>query len=680
MRLRLLCAAGAAALLAATATATQAQEVAAATAAAPYESAEGVLIYPPAFFADARPANALDMVQRIPGFSVNQNNSVRGFSGAVGNVLFDGSRPASKDESLSGLLQRIPADQVDRIELIRGGAPGVDMQGYPTVINVIRRQTDSHRVTAYGGAFIFDDGRYIPQFGIELSGTSGERQYSLALNSTTSLSDGVGSGDLRRYAADGTLLFEDRIESEADGSGLSLRGRWQQPLFGGEIEVNGSAGYNGFKFEQNQYGAAGDRFLTDSADHRNGEIGLRYSRPLSERVRTEARFIQRLRQSEGQQSFLLPGLDQVFAYDNTSGETILRSSTTFQQSDTLTFEGGAEGAFNFLDAQQALTIGGTPIPLPSDSVRVEELRGEIFGQATWRPTSQLTLEGGLRVERSTISQSGGVDLENTFTFLKPRGSVTWSPNETDQFRFRVEREVGQLNFGDFAASAELANNVVSAGNADLAPQSAWVIEGAWERRFWEDGVVSLTVQHQIISDAIDVIPVTDGVDIFPAPGNIGDGTLTYLAAEWTIPLDRLGIPGGQLTNSLTWRDSEVTDPTTGEQRGISGLRPEEFFTRFQQDIDSWRINWGLEYQPWGEDTVYRIDQISHFRFRDFASAWIEYKPTDQWTLRAQAWMLGSYDQTRYIFAGPRNTSALAATEIRSMEPESRIQIRLRRTF
>ena len=43
-------------------------------------------------------------------------------------------------------------------------------------------------------------------------------------------------------------------------------------------------------------------------------------------------------------------------------------------------------------------------------------------------------------------------------------------------------------------------------------------------------------------------------------------------------------------------------------------------------------------------------------------------------------MLGSYDQTRYIFAGPRNTSALTATEIRSMEPESRIQIRLRRTF
>ncbi len=686
MRIQLWLAASALAL---TATPTLAQTAADAEAGAtpasaeatqPYEGESGVLIYPPAFFADARPNNALDMVSRIPGFSINQNTSVRGFSGAVGNVLFDGSRPASKDESLSGLLQRIPAEQVERIELIRGGAPGVDMQGYSTVINVIQRTTDSRRVTAYGGAMIFDDGRYIPQFGIELAGTRGQRQYSLALNGSTSLSDGVGSGNVRRYAPDGTLITEEALESEADGTGLSLRGRWQQPLFGGEIELNGNAGYNNFKFEQNTFGLTGDRFLTDSADNRSGEISLRYARPISERVRTETRFIQRLRQSEGQQSFVTPAMDQLFAYDNTSGETILRGAVTFQQSDTLTFEGGAEGAFNFLDAQQALTVGGAPVPLPSDSVRVEELRGELFGASTWRPTDELTLEGGLRIERSTISQSGGSDLENTFTFLKPRASLTWTPSEHDQLRLRVEREVGQLNFGDFAASAELANNVVSAGNADLAPQSAWVLEAAWERRFWEDGVVSATIQHQIISDAIDVIPVTDGVDVYSAPGNIGDGSLTYVNLEWTIPLDRLGISGGQLTNSLTWRVSEVTDPTTGEDRKISGVRPEEFFTRFQQDIDSWRMNWGVEYQPFGEDTVYRIDQISHFRFRDYASAWIEYKPTDQWTLRAQAWMLGSYDQTRTVFTGPRGASPVAYTEIRSMEPESRIQLRLRRTF
>lgn len=654
---------------------------ASAVATQPYEGENGILVYPPAFFADARPANALDMVVRIPGFSINQNNSVRGFSGAVGNVLFDGSRPASKDDSLSGLLQRIPADQVERIELIRGSAPGVDMQGYSTVINVIRRQTESSRqVTAYAGAMIFDDGRYIPNFGIELSGTAGQRQYSFALNSSTSLSDSVGSGVLRRYSPTGTLLFEDRVESESDGDGLSARGRWQQPLFGGEIELTGNIGYYDFKFEQNQYGLAGDRFLTDSADAVQGEAGLRYSRPFSERLQGEGRFIQRLRQQTGAQSFISPAVDQLFAYDNTSGETIGRASVTFEQSEDLTFEAGAEGAFNFLDAQQSLTVGGAPVPLPSDSVRVEELRGELFGQTTWRPNEDLTLEGGLRIERSTISQSGGSDLEETFTFLKPRGVLTWTPTEHDQLRLRVEREVGQLNFGDFAASAELANNNVFAGNADLSPQSAWVFEAAWERRFWEEGVLTATVTHERLTDVIDVIPVTDGVDVFSAPGNIGDGTASGFSLEATIPTDRFGITGGQLTTSWRWRVSEVTDPTTGEERRISGQRPEEFFTRFTQDIDSWRTTWGVEYQPWGEDTVYRIDQVSHFRFRDYASAWVEYKPTDDWTLRAQAWMLGSYDQTRTVFTGPRDTDPQAYTEIRSMEPESRIQIRARRTF
>ena len=43
-------------------------------------------------------------------------------------------------------------------------------------------------------------------------------------------------------------------------------------------------------------------------------------------------------------------------------------------------------------------------------------------------------------------------------------------------------------------------------------------------------------------------------------------------------------------------------------------------------------------------------------------------------------MLGSYDQTRTTHTGPRDTDPVAFTDIRSMEPESRLQIRVRRTF
>ena len=104
--------------------------------AAPADQA--VTSYDGGFFAASRPADAKAMIDRIPGFAFDGGGSVRGLSGAAGNVLIDGRRPSSKSDSLSDVLARIPADQVIRIDVIRGGAPGIDMQRKPVVANVIR--------------------------------------------------------------------------------------------------------------------------------------------------------------------------------------------------------------------------------------------------------------------------------------------------------------------------------------------------------------------------------------------------------------------------------------------------------------------------------------------------------------------------------------------------------------
>ena len=96
-------------------------------ASAPEAAAtQGVIAYPPAFFAAARPVNAREMLDRIPGFVFNGGDGVRGYEGAAGNVLIDGQRPASKSDNLDDILRRTPASKVARIELIRGGAPGID--------------------------------------------------------------------------------------------------------------------------------------------------------------------------------------------------------------------------------------------------------------------------------------------------------------------------------------------------------------------------------------------------------------------------------------------------------------------------------------------------------------------------------------------------------------------------
>src|SRR3546814_10866082 len=57
-------------------------------------------VYAADYFEDIAPANAHDMVLRVPGFTIVESDAdVRGYAGATGNVLFDGARPTSKRRS-----------------------------------------------------------------------------------------------------------------------------------------------------------------------------------------------------------------------------------------------------------------------------------------------------------------------------------------------------------------------------------------------------------------------------------------------------------------------------------------------------------------------------------------------------------------------------------------------------
>ena len=129
--------------------------------------------------------------------------------------------------------------------------------------------------------------------------------------------------------------------------------------------------------------------------------------------------------------------EQRFAYSGDNSETILRAMVRQEWSPKLTVETGAEIAYNMRQTDQAYSEGGVAIPLPSASVKVEETRGEAFSKATWRINPKLTLEGGVRLEASTISQSGDADQEKSFFFAKPRLLATWTPMANHQLRLRL---------------------------------------------------------------------------------------------------------------------------------------------------------------------------------------------------------------------------------------------------
>jgi outer membrane cobalamin receptor len=77
----------------------------------------GTRTFTPADFARFAPRTALDMLQRVPGFSIQQAVQERGLGQATGNVLLNGQRISNKSDDVVTQLSRVPAGNVVRIEI-----------------------------------------------------------------------------------------------------------------------------------------------------------------------------------------------------------------------------------------------------------------------------------------------------------------------------------------------------------------------------------------------------------------------------------------------------------------------------------------------------------------------------------------------------------------------------------
>ena len=644
-------------------------------------SQRGVLVFTPDFFAAQRPNTALDMVNRVPGFSIDNGSGARGFEGAVGNVLINNNRPASKNDSGSNVLGRTLANQVERIELIRGGAPGIDMQGYSVVVNVILKTSDSRQSILTWNAMLFEGGHDIYGGSYQFTQNKGDRSWGVTLSDGMGSSDSNGVGRSIRRNAAGDVIRDERYENDGWGGGQGIRGNYTGPLFGGKLEGTARYGLNDYQNWTELSSPTSLRRSDYAEDGDSGELGLTWTRTLNPRWTLETRLIHEFSSfdSVSGSNETLNGTaapEQQFKSNGDSSESILRALVRHERSPALTIEAGAEIAYNMLDVNQAFTIGGVGVPLPSASVKVEETRGEAFSKATWRINPKLTLEGGVRLEASTISQSGDADQEKSFFFAKPRLLATWTPMADNQLRFRFERELGQLDFGDFAASAELSDGTVFGGNVDLEPEQRWISELSYERRFWGEGVVSIGYRHDRIIDVIDRLPLPGGLS---ATGNIGDGTLDQLSLNVVVPLDKVGISGARFTFRNDWNKSSVTDPTTGEDRRISGVRPSQANVGFQQDITSWKTQWGINWLPRLGQATYDPDQTFAWRGADYLEAFVEYKPSPTLSLRAQLNLWDDFTQQRTVYA-TRNPRTVAFVEERSIDPRTFVSLRVRKTF
>ena len=651
---------------------------------------QGVVSYAPDFFAEVRPVTAFDMVRRLPGFSFDSGAQVRGFADAAGNVLIDGERPASKQDDLGSALSRIPARQVARIDVISGGAPGIDMQGRTVLANVIlKHDGGGSAVVAFSDKMSINDGQQIPGADLEWTQNFGDKKFEAAFTEGGFVDDGSGPGPHKQYDGTGDEIYDAHLWTHAGGDQGTLTSAFSTPLWGGKFRINGLVQLTNYLDHEADTASipavGGDDAYKDENANLNGEIGLHYNRDFGGNTTLELIGIQQMSRYHENSYFDAVGSDEVFGITNNDRESILRSTLRYTVSPTLTLETALEGAYNTQTTGTEYIVNGAPQALPAANEQVAETRGDGTLTATWTPSVHYTLEAGIRIEDSTVQATGDVREGKTLFYPKPRVVFTWSPDPKDQVRLRVEREVGQLDFGAFSASGSLNAGGLHAGNPNVLPQQSWTFESAFERRFWSGGDATVTLRHMDITDPVDRIAIYDPVAgaFFDEGGNLPHGTENDVALDVTVPLDNLGLKNAQFKTTETWRSTSVVDPVTLMTRSQTQVHPLDLAAHYIQELPFIKSDFGVDLDGGWTETYYRFDEIDTIHYGARVNAYFEYKPTPAWRIRISGVNLLSQgiQKTYAYYDGPRNLYPMASlVDYRSQQIGSLINVGVRRTF
>jgi hypothetical protein len=645
---------------------------------------DGAVVYMPASFTQFAPRTALDMLQNVPGFSIDGggggNNRGRGLGQASGNVLINGTRLTSKSEGVTDQLQRIPASQVIRIEI--GESSNFDVPGLSgRIANVV--------VESSGGTNLQFEWR--PQLAAEyskarwmegiisLSGTSGRLEYTVAAEGRPfyggsggpnifTFGDGrqeerfavnITQGDDTRYSSSLRYNFPGGMVANLSGSLLLRRFRGLDDEQVVEPGLPPALEAIRFRNKGYDYDIGGD-VTFGLGPGQLKLIGLeRYSN------------VNNRSQSNYDPATGAPETGTQFTRSTQTGERIGRFEYDWPMLGG-DWQLSGEAAFNRLDRSSGLFFLNTAgdfveIPFPSGTGGVTESRYEALLSYGRPLTDRLSMQLILGGESSRISQTGNNALQRKF--VRPKGSLvfSWAADDGLDISFKIERRVGQLSFGDFLAEVNLGDNNQNDGNNQLRPDQRWQFDLELAKDLGQWGSMTLRYFDRRITDYVAIVPSPNGGS---ATGNIASAFIQGLELSGTVRLDPIGIPGARLDLEAQLRKSGFEDPVEGGTIPVQFARPYGLDFDFRHDIPESNWAWGAGIRTQGENLYYRVEEYGYdYNIDTNLNVFVEHK--DVFGLTVQARLNNILEREivldRYVFDGPRGSSPLLFRENRRRE-------------
>lgn len=459
-------------------------------------------------------ATATDVLENVPSVQVDPDGkvSLRGNENVV--VQINGRPTPISGAQLAGYLKQLPANTIERIEVIPNPSARQDPEGMAGIVNIVLKQT-------------VDLGR---SAGITLSGATSDR-YTGAANA------GYQGGPLTLFATYG-YSYDDRgiggindrtrlgpqraplafTEQDIDGTmnnrghngsaNIDYRLNGRNTLFG-SVMLNSRRASDESLSEYSELDAG--RALLDRYDRTrdtrsknsmvDGTVGFRRTiAPQRHELSAEARLT---RQDDGDRNDLwrLPvaaGAAAAAEADRVEGENSVLDAMTYQfiaQLDytrpvgsNMKLETGYKGNSRWLDRDYRVMHDplGTGDWEPSDLSNALELdeRVDAVYAVLSRNSDRLDLQGGLRAERASrdFVLGDGERFPYDYTSLFPSGIISLKLNDKSQAKLSYSRRIrrpGPQELNPFPVFFDVQN--VFIGNPQLNPEYTDAIELGLQR-------------------------------------------------------------------------------------------------------------------------------------------------------------------------------------------------------
>jgi outer membrane receptor protein involved in Fe transport len=632
------------------------------------ETVAPVLSYDLEYFQRFEPISAGDALKRVPGVSFSgdvleyDRLQLRGLPAIYAQVQINGQLMTGGGNDRVFAVDRIPAELIDSVEIIRSPSADVSSEQIAGAANIKLKQAGTIQGGWVRGSAFGVEGDELRGAGsVGYGDTVGDTSYLFSIDVQQRRNPKVKSARVFDFDPDPELNAIVDQDDTRDGTDYAFNGEIAQKIGEGLLRLNGF-----YVFTDRDETEFTQSFDVDDDGNRDALTVV--ENQLEDIQQQNLSIVGDYRVPVGKDeaqvlfgyNLFKDNLDtNEDAFDVEDDETELTFETidtkdqdwfgtlayTANMNSLVSVKFGIDGRIKARDFSESI-LNGPPGDLEEvgelGNFDIEERRADPYVKANWNILSNLTVETGVRYEMTDRTISGtDFDEESTdFNELNPSAHIRYGLTETTMLRFSVARTVLRPSFDQLTPALlieEPTDRFATEGNPNLEPETAWGIDVGFDQKIGERGVLGFNFFNRDIRDKIELVgtgQLTDeelcqNLDEEDAQceivtfQNVGDARAYGIEVDVDTPLDMLGLPNTAIFANYTWMRSEVTDPVTGRQVPFNDQPDYIFNVGFIQGIPEWNSAFGASYQQRGNSLEYLYDEITELSYEGNLEAFWE---------------------------------------------------------